>query len=368
MKVPYVDLPAQYAAQRDEILRAVDETLRSGKYILGEQVARFEHRFAELCGAKHAIGVANGTDALILTLKALGVGPDDEVVTVANSWISTASSVALLGGKPVFADVQADQNMDPESLRRAITPRTKAVIAVHLTGKTADMDPILEIAAAHGLYVIEDAAQAVRARYRGRLAGSLGHAASFSLHPLKNLNASGDAGAVTVNDDALAERLRLLRNHGLAGRNEVVEWGFNSRLDSIQAAILNAKIGEVDRVIAARRKHARRYREALGGLVRCPDDAPDCFDTYHLFVIQCDRRDALKAFLKERGVSTAIHYPRPIHLQPCVAKLGWGRGDLPVTEAQAERILSLPVHHMLNADQVDYVIDCVRAFYGGNGG
>ncbi len=363
MKVPYVDLAAQYEAQRDVILRAVDETLRSGKYILGEPVQLFERRFAELCGAKHAIGVANGTDALILILRALNIGPGDEVITVANSWISTASSIALVGARPVFVDVGDDLNMDPSSLARAITPQTKAVIPVHLTGKVADLDAIMEIAARHGLRVIEDAAQAVRARYRGRLAGGVGHVASFSLHPLKNLNASGDAGAVTTNDDALAETLRLLRNHGLAARNEVRMWGFNSRLDSLQAAILNAKIDEVDTVIETRRAHALRYRQGLGELVRCPRDAPDCYDTYHLFVIRCDRRDALKDYLKRREISTAIHYPRPIHLQPCVADQGWRRGDLPVTEAQAGRILSLPVHHMLNRDQIDYVIDCIREFY-----
>ncbi|CAM2007991.1 DegT/DnrJ/EryC1/StrS family aminotransferase [Acanthopleuribacter pedis] len=363
MKVSYVDLPGQYLQQRQEILDAVDATLRSGRYILGEPVSEFERRFAALCGVQHAVGVANGTDALILALKALDIGPGDEVITAANSWVSSASSIALVGAVPVFADVGDDYNLDPAKLEAAITPRTKAIMPVHLTGRCCDMTAINALAKRHGLAVIEDAAQAAGALFEGKPAGSMSDIACFSLHPLKNLNAAGDAGAVTTHHQHLADRIAQLRNHGLMERNHVAFWAYNSRLDSLQAAILNTKFEKLQAVIERRRHNASRYREQIADLVQCPQPRDNARDTYHLFVIQAERRDELKQFLKEQGISTAIHYPVPIHLQPSSEALGYARGSLPITEAQARRILSLPVHHLLEDEHIDYVASQLRAFY-----
>jgi len=364
MKVPYVDFPAQYAAQRRPLLRALDRVLARGEYILGREVAAFESGLARLCGVRHAVSVANGTDAILLTLKALGIGPGDEVITVPNSFVASAAGIALAGAKPVFADVREDQLMDPDALPGALTRRTRAIIPVHLTGKICDMRPILRFAKTHGLQVVEDAAQAIGARQHGRRAGAFGRAACFSFHPLKNLNAAGDAGAVVTDDARLAGKLRLLRNHGLQSRDKALFWGHNSRLDALQAAILSLRLKGLSQVTARRRRNAAAYRRGLAGVVQCPQDAPGCRDVYHLFVIQCDRRDALQAFLAKKGVATTAHYPTPIHLQPCCAYLGYRRGDFPQAERQARRILSLPVHQNLSDAQPAYVIRCIRSFYG----
>ena len=364
MRVPYIALPAQYAGERVRLRAAVDRALAAGDYILGRAVERFEGRLAALCGVRHAIGVANCTDALLLTLKALGIGRGDEVITVPNSFVASASAVALAGARPVFVDVRGDQLMDPAALRGALTRRTRAILPVHLTGKVCDMAPILRFAKAHGLRVVEDAAQAAGASHHGRPAGSFGDAACLSFHPLKNLNAAGDAGAIVTDDPALAARLRLLRNHGLVTRDRALFWGHNSRLDSLHAAVLGCRLERLPGVIARRRRNAALYRDGLSGVVRCPDDASGCRDVYHLFVIQCDRRDALRTRLASRGVATAIHYPVPIHLQPCSRGLGYGKGDFPEVERQARRILSLPVHQHLSDAQIGHVVREIRRFYG----
>ncbi len=319
---------------------------------------------------KHAIGVANGTDSLIMCLRALGIGPGDEVITTSNSWISSASSIALigakkheLGAKPVFVDVAADQNMDPALLERAITQRTKCIMPVHLTGRCARMPEILKIADQHKIPVLEDAAQAIGASVAGIKAGAGGLFSSFSLHPLKNLNAAGDAGIITTNDDDMAKRLKMMRNHGMRNREEIDFWGYNSRLDTVQAAILLPRIKKLSQIIEKRRVTANRYNEGLSGLVKTPTERPDEFHTYHVYVIQTDRRNDLQKFLLDQGVDTKIHYPIPIHLQRAAAELGYKRGDLPVTEKQADQILSLPVHQFLTRDQVDFVIDRIRAFF-----
>ena len=365
VRVPYTDFPGQFEALGDEITGAVTRVLARGDYIMGEEVELFEREFAELSEVVYAIGVANGTDALILALKALGIGPGDEVITVANSFIASTSCIVHVGARPVFVDVRDDLNIDQDLVEAAITPRTRALLPVHLTGRCADMEPLLQIAERHGLHVIEDAAQAIGSRYRGRLAGSLGAVGCFSLHPLKSLNAMGDAGVITTNDSEVAERLRLIRNHGLKTRDEVVVWGLNSRLDTVQAAVLRCRLKYVDHVIDRRRRNATLYRETLPLNVERPSESPDFYDTYHLFVVQCDRRDELAAFLASVGVDTRVHYPVPIHLQPVSQSLGYRRGDLPVTERQAERILSLPVHHLLSEKQIEVVSDAIAAFYRG---
>lgn len=363
MKVPYVDFSGQYAAERGGLLRELDRVMGQGEYILGRDVEDFEKKFARLCRVRHAVGVANATDALTLALKAVGVRPGDEVITAPNSFIASAGAIAQAGAIPVFVDVKPDQLMDPSKLQRALTRRTKAILPVHLTGKVCDMEAIVRFARRRKLKVVEDAAQAVGALRGGRAAGSFGDAACFSFHPLKNLNAAGDAGAVVTNDAAVAEKLRLLRNHGLVSRNEVAFWGYNSRLDTLQAAILGYRLKGLAGVTAARRRNAAAYRKGLAGVVECPSDEKGSRDAYHLFVIQADRRDDLRAFLKARGISTAVHYPTPIHLQPAARSLGGKAGDFPECERQSRRILSLPIHQYLQPRQLAHVIASIKEFY-----
>ncbi len=365
-QVPYVNFKAQYAAEKDVLLAAVTRTMASGQYILGPEVERFEKKLAEFCGVKHAIGVSSGTAALVLGLKILGVEPGDEVIVPPNSFVASATAAVLLGAKPVFADVREDLNIDPQAIEKVITARSKVIMPVHLTGRMADMDAITQVAQAHGLKILEDAAQAIGATWDGKKAGAWGHAAAFSMHPLKNLNAMGDAGAITTHDDGLAARLRVLRNLGLKNRDEVVEWSDNMRLDELQAAILNVRLERLTDVTEKRRAHAQRYRERLGDVagLRCPQDAPQCYAVYHVFIIQCEQRDALQKFLMEQGIETKIHYPIPIHRQPCAAKLGYATGSFPVAEAQARQILSLPIHQHLEIADIDYVSAKIRKFFG----
>ncbi len=363
MKVPYVNFPQQFKEAREQTLTAFTAVMERGDFIQGREVAEFEGEFAKFCGVKHAIGVANGTDSLILCMRAVGIGPGDEVITTSNSWISSASSIALIGARPVFVDVSADQNMNPALLERALTKKTKCIMPVHLTGRAARMPEILAIAARHHIPVLEDAAQAIGASVGGIKAGAGGLFSSFSLHPLKNLNATGDAGVITTNDDEMNTKLRMLRNHGMRNRDEIDFWGYNSRLDTVQAAILLPRLRQLPEIISKRRTNAKRYVAALADIVECPVERDDEFHTYHVFVVQCDRRDELQAFLLQRGIETKIHYPIPIHLQKAASGLGYRLGDLPVTERQMKRILSLPVHQFLSAQQVDLVVDSIREFY-----
>jgi dTDP-4-amino-4,6-dideoxygalactose transaminase len=363
--VPYVNLAGQHQPMKAELLEAIARVIDRGDFILGQDVEEFEARFAELCGARHAVGVNSGTDALILSLRALGIGPGDEVITAPNSFVASASCISLVGATPTFADVRDDYNLDPALLERAITPKTKAILPVHLSGRPAEMGPIMDVARNHGLKVVEDCAQAVLASCDGQRVGSFGDAGCFSLHPLKTLNACGDAGIVTTNDAALAGELRVLRNIGLKNRDECSLPSGNSRLDTLQAAVLLVKLRYLDEFTRKRRANAAFYRERLAGIpgFHMPVDEPWAWSVYHTFVIQTPRRDALKAYLAERGVSTAIHYPIPIHLQPAMADLGYGRGSFPVTERQADQILSLPVYPELSDDDLDYVAQTIRAFF-----
>jgi dTDP-4-amino-4,6-dideoxygalactose transaminase len=364
MEVPYVDTPGQHHPLRKELLEATGHVLDHGKFILGPEVEEFERRFAALAGTRFAVGVGNGTDALILVLRALGIGVGDEVITAPNSFLASTSCIALVGARPVFIDVCSDFTLDPDLLESAITPRTRAILPIHLTGLPADMDAILSVAERHHLAVIEDAAQAVGARYRGKPVGSLGIAGCFSFHPLKNLSACGDAGIITTNDATLYERLVKARNHGLRDRDHAAFWSVNSRLDTLQAALLLAKLPHLAEWTRQRREHAAFYRQHLQDVVEVPSAIPDREAVYHTFVSQTDRRDTLKAFLAEHGVGTAVHYPVPIHLQEAAKDLGYKVGDFPSTERQAKRILSLPVYPHLRADQRTYVVECIREFFG----
>ena len=364
MKVPFIDLGIQHQPIKDEILQNIGNLLDSGQFVMGNELSRFEESFSKLCGTKYAVGVANGTDALFISMKVLGIGRGDEVITAPNSYLASASSIGLAGATPVFADVRGDFNIDPAEILKAITPKTKAIIPVHLTGRPAQMDVILEIAKAHNLFVIEDCAQAVGATYQGQPVGSFGHTGSFSLHPLKNLSACGDAGIITTNDDQVYANLLKARNHGLRNRDECEFWSYNSRLDNIQAIILNIKLKHLANWTARRREIASIYQEKLAGLdIILPKDENGEKAVYHTFIIQTEKRDQLKEYLYNNGIDTKVHYPIPIHLQDAAKYLGYKSGSFPVTEKQTATILSLPVYQELTNDQVLLVAETICNFF-----
>lgn len=366
-EVPYVNLAAQFEAERSSLLAVIEGVMAEGAFIGGSDVSRLEAALATYCEMPYAIGVASGTDALILGMKALGIGPGDEVITPPNSFVASTSSIVMTGATPVFADVLPDQNIDPEAVAAAVTPRTKAIMAVHLTGRVAAMDRLAQIAARNGLLLIEDAAQAIGSRYMGKPAGSFGDLACFSAHPLKNLNATGDAGFVVTADSAIAERIDRLRNHGLVDRNTAQEWGGVSRLDTLQAAILLMRLAKLDDVISQRRANAEIYCQLLDPSHICvPPNRNIEFNSFNTFVVQVDERDKLKDFLAMKGIRTAIHYPVPIHLQPAARGLGYKSGQFPETERQANRILTLPVHQFLSTADIEYVAETINGFYGVN--
>ncbi|TSC80436.1 MAG: pyridoxal-phosphate-dependent aminotransferase [Candidatus Peregrinibacteria bacterium Gr01-1014_25] len=363
LTVPFIDLAVHDPALKAKLLEAADRVLSHGQFILGPEVKKFEEDFAAYTGTTYAVGIGNGTDSLTLTMKGLGIGPGDEVITAANSFLASASSVIFAGARPVLVDMLDDCTIDPVRVEAAVTPHTKAIIPVHLMGQPADMDAILAIAEKHGLYVIEDAAQAAGAKIGDRRVGSLGTAGSFSFHPLKTLNACGDAGMVTTNDRKLYEYLLLARTHGLKDRDDCVFWSPNSRLDALQAAFLGVKLPYLDQWNAARRAHAAFYQTCLADVVEVARETPGTFNVFYMFVIQTDRRDDLQRFLRERGIESAVHYPTPIHLKRAAKDLGYKRGDFPVTERWSDRILSIPATQWHSKDQCAYVADTVREFF-----
>jgi dTDP-4-amino-4,6-dideoxygalactose transaminase len=368
MDIPMVDLVAQHARIRAELEAAVRSVSESGRFIGGEECAAFEREFARFCGVAHACGVANGTDALVLALRAFGVGPGDEVATVANTFIATGAAVLLVGARPVFVDVEERTGtMDPACLEAALAarPKVKLVVPVHLYGHPADMTRIRAAAAARGLPVLEDAAQAHGATWEGRPAGSLGDAACFSFYPAKNLGAMGDGGAVVSSDASFLARVRQLANHGAGThRYDNVVLGTNSRLDALQAAVLRVKLRRLAEWNDERRARVAAYDEALLGLaeVTRPREHPPARSAWHLYTIRTRDRDALQEHLQARGIASAVHYPRPIHLQPALAAAGGRAGDLPVSERLAREVLSLPLYPELPMDAVRRIADEVRAF------
>jgi aminotransferase EvaB len=366
-RVKYSYLDRQFA-EIDDTLAAVRELVKSGDFTLGSPVGEFEKRFAELQGAAYGVGVNSGTDAIALSLRALGVRSGDEVITAANTFIATAGAIVQVGARPVFVDVDATYNIDPNLVERAITARTRALLPVHLCGRPANVAPILEIARRHDLPVVEDAAQAINAAIDGKFVGNFGVSGCFSLHPLKNLNVWGDGGVIVTNSSEFARHLRLLRNHGLANRDEVEIFGVNSRLDSLQAVVGLSLIGQVKDITDARIDNARRYDEAFADLdefITLPPRDPSVREVYHTYVIQVKDRDQLFAHLGDNGVDAKVHYPVPLHLQPAARKLGYKKGDFPVTEAQSKAILTLPVHQHLYPEEIEHIVECVRTFYRG---
>ena len=362
MNIPFVDLQTQYQGLKPEVDAAVLAVMQRGDFVLGRAVAEFEKAFAEYCGAEYCVGVDSGYSALELIIRAYDIGPGDEVITAANTFIATTLAISNAGATPVLVDCDPETyNLDANKIEAAITSRTKAIMPVHLYGQTADMDAILAIARKHKLYVFEDAAQASGARYKGRRAGSLGHAAAFSFYPGKNLGAYGDGGAVTTNDPDVAEKIRLLRNIGQKIKYFHEIKGFNHRLDTMQAAVLGVKLPYLDGWNASRRRAAATYADLLADLpLITPTTSDDTEHIFHLYVVRVADREALMDDLKSKGIATGLHYPIPIHLQPAYAELGYKRGDFPVTEEYAELILSLPIFPELDDDKVTYVTDAIR--------
>lgn len=364
MTVPFLDLKAHHAPLRAEFLSALAEVIDTGAFASGPFVAAFEKEFAAFCGAPYAIGVGSGTDALWLSLLALGVGPGDEVITVSSTFMATAEAISYTGARPVFVDIdEATYTMDPALLERAITPRTKAVIPVHLFGQTADMDPILDVASRHGLPVVEDACQAHGAEYKGRKAGTMGVTGCFSFYPGKNLGAFGEAGAIVTANDQLRRKVLALRDHGQHKKYYHSMIGWNGRMDGFQGAILRVKLKHLDRNNELRRLHAAAYDKALAGVesVITPREAFYGRHVYHIYAIRVPDRDKIIAQLASRGVNCGIHYPVPVHLQEAYDHLCVRRGSLPVTERCAEEFLSLPMFPELTDDQISTVVQELRA-------
>jgi len=364
-KVPFVDIPKQYQIIKEEVLRTIDDVLSRGDLILRKDVEEFEKNMAVFVGAKYAVGLNSGTDTMFLSLKALGIGPGDEVITVSHTFVASIAVIVQVGAKPILVDVKEDFTMDIDKLEAAITKKTKAVIPVHLNGRMCEMDKLMEIVKSHNLMVIEDAAQAIGSKYEGKMAGSFGLAGSFSLYPFKVLGCFGDGGVLTTDDESLAEKVRLLRDHGQKTKTEIVCFGFNSRLDNIQAAILNLKFKYLPQYIERRREIALLYQKGLADvkgvkLPPSPDSDEKHFDNFQNYVLTAEKRDELYNFLKEKGVETLIKDPIANHKQP---GLGLSHFNLPYTERLAERVISLPMYPELTGEQIQYVINCIRNFY-----
>ncbi len=369
MNVPFVDLKVQYQSIKPEIDKAIADTIAETDFIMGRRVEAFEKEFAAFCGAKHCITTSNGTSAIYLALVGLGIGKGDEVIVPSHTFIGTAEPAVFCGAAVKFADIdEKTYTISPASITKLITKKTKAIIPVHLYGQMAAMDEIMAIAKAHNLFVIEDACQAHGALYKGKKAGALGHAGCFSFYPGKNLGCYGDGGAVVTNDDALAETMAMLRDHGRKKgekyKHDAV--GFNFRMDALQAAILSIKLKHLLQWTAARRKLARGYADALKnfkGIVQTPEELPQTEGVYHLYVIRTRKRDQLQAFLKQKGIQSGIHYPIPLHLQPAFSSLKHTKGEFPATEQAAEEVLSLPLFPEMTQEQQGAVVNAINEFF-----
>ena len=365
MKVPFIDLKAQYESIKDEINTAIQQVLESCAFAGGPFVEEFEKNFAEFCQCKYCVGVGSGTEALWLALLAFGVGPDDEVITVPNTFIATAEAISFCGAKPVFVDIdEYTYTMNSDLIKSVITPRTKAIIPVHLFGQTAGMDPIINIARKHGLFVLEDACQAHGAEYKGRPAGSMGDAGCFSFYPGKNLGAYGEAGAVTTNNAQLAEKIAMLRDHGQSKKYYHDRIGWNARMDGMQGAVLSVKLSHLPMWNQARRKKAGIYNDLLSGIdsLFLPYEADDATHVYHVYAIRTQHRDALMKYLADEGIYCGIHYPVPVHLQGAYSNSGVKNNELKVSEKVASELLSLPMYPELTVDQQIRVKEKIKAF------
>jgi dTDP-4-amino-4,6-dideoxygalactose transaminase len=364
MHVPFLNLAAQFTSLKTELMQAVEQTLTKGQYVLGPNVAAFEQEMAACTGTRFGIGVNSGSDALTLALRALGIGPGDEVIAPPFTYIAPAEAIYQVEGRIVFADIDPHTfNLDPSEVARRITGRTKAIIPVHLFGQAAPLQDLLALTHERGLHVVEDCAQAIGAKYRGVAVGSFGSLGCFSFYPTKNLGAAGDGGMIVTNDESLAKKLKMLRVHGIEKRYFHDLHGYNSRLDEVQAAILRVKLPHLERWNSRRAEIAARYSAGLVGLpLTVPAASRDSTHVYHVYAVLLEQRDALQHFLAERGIPTLIYYPRPLHLQRVYADLGYKEGDFPIAESISRQILPLPIYPELTDAQVDYVIQTIRQF------
>jgi dTDP-4-amino-4,6-dideoxygalactose transaminase len=365
-KVPFIDLQQRFVEERDELLACVESTLAKGHLVMTPELDEFEAMVQDYTGAKHCVGLNSGTDALLMGLWACGIGKGDEVIHPPISFVATTGAIVHVGATPVFADVREDQLIDPEDIERKITPRTKAIMPVHWTGKMCDMEAITDIAERHNLIILEDSAQSMGSTYKGKHGGLFGRSGAISCHPLKNLNALGDGGFLLTDDDEIASKVQLYRNHGLAGRDDVVMYGINSRLDVLSAEVLKFRLKKLDDVIARRRRNANLYRELITAPeVFIPPERTDegYVDSYVMFLAQVERRDALQAHLTENGIQTLVYYGTPLHLHKAAEQFGHKKGDFPVAERQCEMVLALPHNQQISVDQVAYVAEKVNTFY-----
>lgn len=365
MKVPFIDLQQRYQEEKAELLACVDNVLSKGHLILTQEVNEFEEQAAKYIDVKHVIGLNSGTDALMMALWAYGIGKGDEVITTPVSFVATTGAIVHVGATPVYVDVCDDQNIDVSKIESAITPRTKAIMPVHWSGRIANMDAIMAIAKKHNLIVIEDAAQSMGAYYRGKHGGSFGDAAAYSAHPLKNLNALGDAGFMSTNDDEVNRKVRLYRTHGLESRDNCILYGVNSRLDSLNAEVLKFRLERLKAIVDRRRHNVELYKSIIKqGSIFIPPEKPEEHNSYVMFITQADQRDKLKDYLQSHDIESLVYYGTPLHLHKAAARFGLKKGDLPVAEAQCEKVLALPHHQNLTDDQITYVAEKVNAFYG----
>ena len=367
MKIPYVNLNLQWKKEKRSLLKIIDNTLENDGWVGGKNIEKFEKNISKLCKTKYAAGLNSGTDALTLALHILGVRKGDEVITTPNSFIASVSVIVHLGAKPIFVDVLPDQMMNPNLLENAITNRTRAIMPVHLTGRIPEMFKINKIAKKYKIPVIEDAAQAVGSKYYNKPSGSLSDIGCFSAHPLKNLNAIGDSGYITTSNKKIYEKIIELRNHGMIERNKIKNFGYVSRMDNLQATVLNFRLKNLKRIIYKRRENFEIYKKYLNrNFIYFPDEEKYQFNTYHTFVVQVKKRDKLKNYLKTNGIDTAIHYPIPIHLQPASKHLGYKKGDFKSVESQSKKILTLPINQFLKETEIKYISEKINYFYEKN--
>ena len=365
MKIPYVNIKKQYKNEKKKLLKVIDNTLSSGDWVGGSEIEKFEQNISKICKTKYCVSLNSGTDALTLALHLIGVRKGDEVITPPNSFIASTSVIIHLGAKPVFVDVKKDQNIDEDKIEDKITSKTRAIMPVHLTGRMCAMDKIMEISRKYKIPVIEDCAQSIISKFKNKMSGAWGDVGCFSAHPLKNLNAIGDSGYLTTNNKNIYNKIRNLRTHGMeTNRNNVKNFGFVSRMDNLQAGILNFRLKNINRVINLRRKNVELYLKNLNlNKIYFPIEKKGEFNTYHTFVIQVDKRDKLKRYLKKKGIDTAIHYPVPIHLQEASKFLGYKKGSFPEAEKQSKKILTLPINQFLKKSEIIYICKSINEFY-----
>lgn len=363
-KIPYVNLSKQWQKEKRDLLKIFDKVLSKGNWVGGSEIEKFEEKIKKICKTKYALALNSGTDALTLGLHMLNIKKGDEVITTPNSFIASAATIAHLGAIPKFVDVLSDQNINPDLIEKSITKKTKAIMPVHLTGRVSEMKKILQISHKYKLPIIEDCAQSIGSKYMNKSSGSFGNVGCFSAHPLKNLNAIGDAGYLVTNNKYIYKKIKDLRNHGMTNRDKIKSFGHVSRMDNLQAAILNYRLKNLNKIIQARRSNANFYKKNLNSKhIFFPEEKKYEFNTYHTFVIQVSKRDKLRNFLTKHKIGTAIHYPIPIHLQPACKKFSYKKGDFPEAEKQAERILTLPINQYLKSKDLKYIVEKVNSFY-----